>query len=263
MQKSVQTPTLQRCIDIFGEQEGPMVYKILTKSVFRSASFLLEQINFLKKKKEDIKVRATIKIFGISNDAYYKAIRNEKTIFSIPKSMPSRLLLKIEDENAIIEMIYQQQLNNDCMTGKDIREYASSLYKKSTGADRNFSRDWFYNFKFRHQDDIAKVKAECVDDLRAQISIEEVNKYFEAIDEMMLDPPIPYLLINFDETGFGRRPDKGKRKTFYVSKKCKIKPFWRELTDLHHVSLVMAISVACQPLKPLCFSTKKKPQIKI
>lgn len=29
------------------------------------------------------------------------------------------------------------------------------------------------------------------------------------IDEMMKDPPNPFLLINFDEIGFGKGPQKG------------------------------------------------------
>ena len=40
--------------------------------------------------------------------------------------------------------------------------------------------------------------------------LKRVDKYINEIEEMMLDPPNPFLLINFDETGFGRRPDKGK-----------------------------------------------------
>ena len=87
--------------------------------------------------------------------------------------------------------------------------------------------------------------------------LKRVDKYINEIEEMMLDPPNPFLLINFDETGFGRRPDKGKYKTVYVAKKCRSKPFWREQKDIYHISLVMAITASCAALKPLCLSTRK------
>ena len=37
---------------------------------------------------------------------------------------------------------------------------------------------------------------------------------------MMANPPHPSLLLNFNETGFRRRPKKGKIKTVVVSKVC-------------------------------------------
>ena len=69
-----------------------------------------------------------------------------------------------------------------------------------------------------------------------------MNRYFGEIDEMMNDPPIPLLLINFDEIDFGRRPEKGKRKSVYIFKQCKVRPFFRELTDQYHVSVVVGVS---------------------
>ena len=67
--------------------------------------------------------------------------------------------------------------------------------------------------------DIQKVKTPCIDEDRAELSIDEVERYFNEIDEMMKDPPNPFLLLNFDETGFGSRPEKGKYKTVYIVKK--------------------------------------------
>ena len=73
---------------------------------------------------------------------------------------------------------------------------------------------------------------------------------------MMKNPPHPCLLLNFDETGFGRRPDKGKRKTVVISKKCSIHHYWKETYDIHHISVVSCISAACTFLKPLFLSTR-------
>ena len=99
------------------------------------------------------------------------------------------------------------------MSGKYIQESASSLYKDRTGVDRWFNCDWFCDYKSRYQDDIEKVKAHSIDDIHAELSIEEVDKYINKIEEIMLDHSNPFLLINSHETGFGRRPNKGKYKT--------------------------------------------------
>ncbi|KAK8837810.1 hypothetical protein M9Y10_036348 [Tritrichomonas musculus] len=45
----------------------------------------------------------------------------------------------------------------------------------------------------------------------SNLSIDEDNRYIESIEQMLLNPSIPLLLINFDEIGFGHCPDKGKR----------------------------------------------------
>ena len=257
MQKAVPIPAIQHCIDTLGQDEGEKVHKLMARSDFRCAQTLLEQINYLKAKDVKITVRSLIKLLGISNDAYYRAIRNIPISAPTVRILPSRLLLTPEEEQEIVRMIHEQQTQNDCWSSKDIRDFASSLFKEKTGEDRSFSREWFFDFKTRHKNEIEKIKACCVDDLRAEISIDEVERYFEEIEEMLQDPPIPPLLINFDETGFGRRPEKGKKKTVYVSKRCKVKPFWREQQDLHHISVVTAITASCFPLRYMCLSTRK------
>ncbi|KAK8889723.1 hypothetical protein M9Y10_034477 [Tritrichomonas musculus] len=113
------------------------------------------------------------------------------------------------------------------------------------------------DFKNRHKKSIEKVKADSLEENRAQISIEEVNRYFREIDEMTNDPPIPLLLINFDEIGFGRRQEKGKRKGVYIFKQCKVRPFFRDLTDQYHVSVVVGVSSGCTDIIPLFLSTRK------
>ena len=91
----------------------------------------------------------------------------------------------------------QQQLLYDCWESIYIRNYASEIYSKRTSIEKTFTRDWMNDFKSRHKNSIEKVKADSLEENRAQISIEEVNRYFGEIDEIMNDPPIPLLLINF------------------------------------------------------------------
>ena len=252
---AVDIPSSLKCVNLFGVTEGQALHRQLIEVDFRSAPSLLEQIMFLKRIRPNITVRVIVKLLGISNKLYYKAIRNEENHCPNPPIPPSRQLLTNDEEEQILDKIRIQQLQNDCWSGRDVRDAASIIYKARTGIDRDFSRDWLANFISRHEDFIKKVKAPCIDDARASIDIIEVENYIAAVEEMMQNPPNPYLLINFDETGFGRRPDKGKRKSVLVHKDCDVEAFWREQADLHHISLVAAVSAACTAIRPLCLYT--------
>lgn len=49
-----------------------------------------------------------------------------------------------------------------------------------------------------------------LDDERLNICPSDVERYISDIEKKMEDPPKPFILINFDETRFGKRLDKGK-----------------------------------------------------
>ncbi|KAK8866278.1 hypothetical protein M9Y10_009237 [Tritrichomonas musculus] len=114
MLAAVSIPTLQKCIDLLGESEGPVFHKLLNKSDFRSAPTLLDQINFIKEHKKDITVHLTIKFLGIHSKAYYKAIQNLTPVVTLFGNPPSRMLLKIEDELILIHE-YLCLTQDDCI----------------------------------------------------------------------------------------------------------------------------------------------------
>ena len=242
MNNPVLVPSIGKCIDIFGKTEGQAIHKNLLKFEFRSASSLKDQIDFLQVIYPNITVRKTIKLLSISNDRYYHVTKNDTDLGPSTSILTSQQLLSKEEEQIIIHKIESQQKQNDCLSSKDIREIAEAIYQARTGIIRCFTRAWFFEFKIRYIDSIEKVKSNCLDDKRAMLSIDDVNRYIHAIEEMMLDPPHPLLLFHKISTGSHQRPNKGKSKTVYVSKKCHIKPYWREQIDQLHVSLVVAIT---------------------
>lgn len=97
-----------------------------------------------------------------------------------------------------------------------------------------------------------------LDEQRANISIESVNEYIKQVEGIMADLPHPFLLINFDEIGFCRRPQRNKCKNFYVIKGCSIIPFCLERIDQYHISVVVAVSAACCNVTPLFLSPRKR-----
>lgn len=212
MSTPVPIPTIDKCIEVLGRNEGPSIHNILLKIEFRSATNLKDQLEYIKKACPELTVRVIVKLLGISNNRYYGSINNQEKSIEKPLPPPSRQLLLEAEEIGIIQFIYSQQIENDCLTGKGIRLAAAQLYKARTGFDKFFTRDWLLDFRTRHQDSIEKVIACSLDEERSNISPDDVERYIHDVDEMMENPPNPFLLINFDETGFGKRPDKGKRK---------------------------------------------------
>lgn len=222
---AVRMPTIAKCCEVLGENEGNSLFKELLKAEFRSATFLKQQLIFLKNVRPNLTVRAITKLLEISNDKYYNSLKDKENRPENQVLPPSQRLLNDDEELEVIANIHINQMSNDCLDGKGIRLVASQIYHRKTGIEKVFSRDWFMDFKERHKEEIKKVTAESLEEERANISIESVNRYINEVEEMMLDPPNPFLLINLDEIGFGRRPQKGKRKSIYTFKECRFKPF--------------------------------------
>ena len=258
MSSIVQVPSVEKCIELFGGIEGRSFHREISKTGFRSASSFREQLQFLKIARPRITVREITKLLGISNNKYYAALENNEKINETPSGPPTRKLLTNDEELQIIKFIYDQQISNDCWTGKNIRLEAAEVFKARTGSIREFTRDWLLDFKMRHHNSIEKVTCTSLDNERSNISIADVDKYISEIEDVMEDPPCPFLLINFDETGFGKRPDKGKRKSVYIIKGCKVPPFWRGETDPQHISVVAAVTDACTDIMPLFLSSRKR-----
>lgn len=256
--ESINVPLLNRCLEVLGFEDGLKVHTACLSNEFRNANSLNCQIEIIRNAMPTIDVRHLCAVMNISTRKYYKTIKgvssNKENIAFCP---PPTQLLTTEEEEIIIQNIRSAQINNDCLTGKNVRDLASNLYRNRTTKIREFSRDWCWKFLQRHSDKIAKVSASSIDDSRASIDLNEVERYIHEIEQVMNNPPIPQLLINFDETGFGRRPEKGKRKKVFVCRDCNMEAFWREDTEQHHISLVTAISAACTSLKPLLLSTRK------
>ena len=61
-----------------------------------------------------------------------------------------------------------------------------------------------------------------------------------------------------DETGFGKRPDYGKRKSCVYVIDCEVEPVWRATTEAHHISWIACISAAGTHTRHLLLSTRKK-----
>lgn len=197
-------------------------------------------------------------LIGISVRTYYNILKDKRPFDPQNRSVPTNQLVLKREEHKLIDEIESHQFNNDCLTSADIRSLAEAMFQERTGIVRPFTRDWCHDFKERHKSEIEKTNAPCIDEARSSINPEFVEHYILQIERILQDPPPPCLVLNVDETGFSKRPEKGKIKNVFIKKGCPIKPFWRENSDIHHISLVTTITAACTAFRPLCLSTRKK-----
>lgn len=263
LMKAVALPSIQKCQEVFGDNDGKIVHFLLLSSEFRNAVSLKDQLIFFKKSVSFAKVNQVCQLIGISLRVYYNTLKDKEPYDPKSRSPPTNQLLTKSEEQFLIDKIEKHQFDNDCLTSSDIRDLAETIFKQRTGIVKPFTRDWCHDFKERYKDEIEKTNAPSLDNERASISLDHVNRYISSIERILLDPPPPCLILNFDETGFSKRPEKGKIRKVFIKKGCPIKPFWRENSEIHHVSLVTTITAACTSLRPLCLSTRKKMDLDI
>lgn len=99
------------------------------------------------------------------------------------------------------------------------------------------------------------VKSTSVDDERASISLKAVNEYIDAVLNALKQVTDLRLLLNMDESGFGRRPEYKKRRSCVYCKNCKVPPLWRADTDNYHISWVCCINAACSWTRHMIITT--------
>lgn len=101
------------------------------------------------------------------------------------------------------------------------------------------------------------VKSTSVDDDRASISLKAVNEYIDAVLNALKQVTDLRLLLNMDESGFGRRPEYKKRRSCVYCKNCKVPPLWRADTDNYHISWVCCINAACSWTRHMIITTRQ------
>ena len=231
--------------------------KIIMRSAeFRSANTVFERVKILHSSEFSVSIQHACIAMGISTKSYYNSIncKTQTPVNTIRK--PPNQLLTIEEENILLRSILEAQLDSACMNGTAVRLLASDLYFKRTLIKHIFDRFWFRDFMKRHSDTISKKKCLSVDDERGSLDREQIERYIAAINEALKGVTDLRLVLNMDETGFGRRPEYGKVRSCIFHKSCPIDPVWRSQTDNYHVSWVACISAGATYTKPFLLTTR-------
>lgn len=174
---------------------------------YRNAQGPTEKVSILINAGQNISIQEACKTVQISTKTYYKIINPSDTDDDdSEKSSPAQLLTDFE-EKQIIDEIGNAQKKCNCMRGKDVKEMAQKLFFEHTGLERTFGRDWFYRFLKRYDKIVGKMKATSVDEDRGNLSLDSINEYIKAIINALKLVTDLRLVLNMDESGFGRRPE--------------------------------------------------------
>ena len=142
------------------------------------------------------------------------------------------------------------------MSGSDVWDVACKLYKKRTQIHHTFDRFWFGDFLRRRADVIDKKKCASVDDDRGSLNREAIEEYMAANNDVLIGVTDLHLVLNIDETMFGKRPEYGKRRSYVFHINCPIEPVWRAQTDNYHISWVACISAGVTYTRHLLLTTR-------
>ena len=242
---------------LFDEETAGIIRNIMLNSEYRNAASKIDKVDILRKYISVLNVVQACKIVGISTKTYYKKgtaqVVNETETIQAP---PRQLLSPVEEEQ-ILHEIHDRQVHSDCMSGKDIRKLAETIYLKRIHQVYTFDKHWYQRFLKRHNDLLSTGKIPSLTDERGELEYAAFEVYFEQVINALERLVDLRLLINMDESGFGSRPDKGKRKKCVFFKDCKTPPVWREKTDGYHISWVCAITASCDLLRPVLITPRK------
>ena len=194
---------------------------------------------------------------GISTKTFYKYVKDDEIQELIIDGRTGCPLLTKEEIGMLIQKIEKHHVSLDCLDGKEVRRRASEMYLARTHETKEFTRQWWHRFLSRHSERIAVGRVCSLDDSRLTFTEGQIVEYQAKIEEALSQICDYRLLINMDETGFGRRMLHKKSKKIVFSKKCPTEPFWRAPSEMHHVSWVCGITASGSILKPLLVSTRK------
>lgn len=241
----------------FGEELAGIIRNIMLKSEYRNTTSKVEKVDILRKYINELNIIQACKIVGISTKTYYK--KGTASIVNAVETnqTPPRQLLETQEEERILMTIEERQIHSDCMSGKDIRKLAETIFMERVNSTYTFDKHWYQRFLKRHADVLSTGKIPSLTDERGELEYAAFEVYFEQVITALERLVDLRLLINMDESGFGSRPDKGKRKKCVFLKTCKTPPVWREKTDGYHISWVAAITASCDLLRPVLITPRK------
>ena len=150
--------------------------------------------------------------------------------------------LSVEEEEILLQEVFEAQSNMCCLEPKEVRKRASELYTQRTGDVKVFDKSWWRRFLQRHNDRLGVQVVSGLEEDRGNVEAEKVFQYYKDLEQLFQLIHDPRQLINIDEEGIGSRPMKGKRKKVVYITTNPQKPFFKEETDESHISIVGAIN---------------------
>ena len=199
------------------------------------------------------------KIFDASYATYARAVEHYKTKKdkSIhfkqgqPPKMPDSLVTDL------ISWVMKKQEEKILPSRTDITKKANKLLSQS-GCKKSVSSKWIDSFLKSENCPFKQSLASPIEEERYEIDIALIHEWFNILASVAATEVHPDLLINLDETGFGKQKKSTKTKTVIVTKDVDDSNLlYAESKDPGHVTVVSAITAGGKMLKPLFIHKNK------
>ena len=162
-----------------------------------------EKVKILINSEYRIPIPIACKAVGISTKTYYNHKDDITMIDWNLRKNAHNLLLNEGEEQLIIQMIFDAQQNCEYLRGHDAKIKAQELYHERTSEQREFDKDWLQRFLMGHQNEIGKIKTSSVDEQGGNISINAINKYVDAVLNVLPKIKDLRLILNMTNVGLG------------------------------------------------------------
>ena len=199
------------------------------------------------------------KIFDASYSTYARALEHVKTKKDLsinykpgqPPKLPDSLVTDL------ISWVMKKQEEKNLPTRMDITEKANKLLSQS-GLKKQVSSKWIDSFLKSEKCPFKQSLASPIEEERYEVDIALIHDWFQILASVEATEVHPDLLINLDETGFGKQKKSTNSKKVIVTKDVDDSNLlYAESKDPGHVTVVSAITAGGKMLKPLFIHKNK------
>jgi hypothetical protein len=112
-------------------------------------------------------------------------------------------------------------------------------------------KPWSRSLKRRRAQEIQVITVSAKEPVRSRLSCQELNRYFSEVVGALSKAKSPEQMFNMDGSGVRARRFKGKRRQLASLIMRPVQPYFQDIRDVSHVSVVGAVALGVNSVSPL------------
>ena len=175
-----------------------------------------------------------------------------------PRKPGRRTILSEEDEHSLVECVKARSSRSHWVSMREFKFKVVEMLEEKN-IEKYPSRHFYGDLVKRLLgDEYEKKSAETLEPARANVTEEDVKRYFEILQEEELEHAHPDLIINVDETGFGSsRSGRLKPTKVIVPKTAQGRLFVGSDKEYHYISAICGVTAGGKLLPPAVITKRK------